>query len=280
MRLIESQTIVQAVKNLCIEANYNLKEDVTAALRMAREREKSETGREILGQLLENAEIARKDGYPLCQDTGVAVFFIEMGQEVSVTGAGLYEAVNQGVREGYEKGFLRKSMVVHPLKRVNTGDNTPAIIHMECVPGDRIKIDFMAKGGGCENMSGLTILTPAAGIAGVKEFVIKRVREAGSNPCPPIIVGVGIGGNFEKAAILSKKALLRPIGSRSTDPDVARLEEEILNDINQLGIGPQGLGGSVTALSVQIEVFPCHIASLPVAVNIECHSHRHTEVIL
>ena len=163
---------------------------------------------------------------------------------------------------------------------MNTGDNTPAIIHLEIVPGDKIKIDFMAKGGGCENMSGLTILTPAAGIAGIKEFVIKRVKEAGSNPCPPIIVGVGMGGNFEKAAILSKKALLRPIGTRSNDPDVARLEEEILDEINRLGIGPQGLGGSVTALSVQIEVFPCHIASLPVAVNIECHSHRHAEVIL
>jgi len=280
MRQIDKQTIVHAVKNLCIEANYNLKEDLTSALRMAREREKSEIGREVLGQLLENAEIARKDLYPLCQDTGVAVFFIEMGQEVSVTGGGLYDAINQGVREGYSEGFLRKSIVVHPLKRVNTGDNTPAIIHLEIVPGDKIKIDFMAKGGGCENMSGLTILTPAAGIAGIKEFVIKRVKEAGSNPCPPIIVGVGMGGNFEKAAILSKKALLRPIGTRSNDPDVARLEEEILDEINRLGIGPQGLGGSVTALSVQIEVFPCHIASLPVAVNIECHSHRHAEVIL
>jgi len=280
MRQIDKQTIVHAVKNLCIEANYNLKEDLTSALRMAREREKSEIGREILGQLLENAEIAKKDLYPLCQDTGVAVFFIEMGQEVSVIGGGLYDAINQGVRDGYSEGFLRKSIVVHPLKRVNTGDNTPAIIHLEIVPGDKIKIDFMAKGGGCENMSGLTILTPAAGIAGIKEFVIKRVKEAGSNPCPPIIVGVGMGGNFEKAAILSKKALLRPIGTRSNDPDVARLEEEILDEINRLGIGPQGLGGSVTALSVQIEVFPCHIASLPVAVNIECHSHRHAEVIL
>jgi len=280
MRLIESQTIVQAVKSLCIEANYNLKEDVTSSLRMAREREKSETGREILGQLLENAEIARKDGYPLCQDTGVAVFFIEMGQEVSISGAGLYDAINQGVREGYAEGFLRNSMVVHPLKRVNTGDNTPAIIHLESVPGDKIKIDFMAKGGGCENMSGLTILSPAAGVAGVKDFVIKSVKEAGSNPCPPIIVGIGIGGNFEKAAILAKKSLLRPIGTRNADPDVAKLEEDILDEINKLGIGPQGLGGSVTALSVQIEVFPCHIASLPVAVNIECHSHRHAEVVL
>jgi fumarate hydratase subunit alpha len=208
------------------------------------------------------------------------VFFVEWDEEVSVVGGGLYEAIDQGVREGYSEGFLRKSMVAHPLKRENTGDNTPAIIHLEIVPGDKIKIDFMAKGGGCENMSGLTILAPAAGIAGIKDFVIKRVREAGSNPCPPIIVGIGIGGNFEKAAILSKKALLRPIGTRSDDPDVAKLEEEILAEINKLGIGPQGLGGSTTALSVQIEVFPCHIASLPVAVNIECHSHRHAEVIL
>lgn len=280
MRTIETQVITKAVKQLCMESNYALKDDVAGALRKAREQEVSETGKEILRQLLENAEIARKESLPLCQDTGVAVFFVEIGQEVAISGGSLSDAVNQGVREGYGEGFLRKSMVAHPLKRVNTGDNTPAIIHSESVPGDRLKITFMAKGGGCENMSGLKILTPAEGVAGVKKFVVQRVQEAGSNPCPPIVVGVGIGGNFEKSAYLSKKALLRPVGSKNPDTDVARLEQELLDEINGLGIGPQGLGGTVTALAVHVEVFPCHITSLPVAVNIECHSHRHGEAVL
>lgn len=231
-----------------------------------------------MGQLLENVELAGKTGLPLCQDTGLAVFFVEMGSDCRVNGD-LYQAINEGVRQGYQKGYLRKS-ACHPLTRKNTGDNTPAIIHMDLVPGDRIKIKFMAKGGGSENMSRATMLTPAQGWEGIKKFVINRVAEAGPNPCPPTIVGVGIGGTFDYAPILAKKALFRPLDQKNKDPEIAAMEDELLAAVNELGIGPMGLGGKTTSLGVKIEMAPCHIASLPLAVNIQCHSARHKEVTI
>lgn len=231
-------------------------------------------------QLITNAEIARENKVPMCQDTGFAVIFVELGQEVSITGGNLYDAINAGVRKGYTDGYLRKSIVGHPLDRKNTGDNTPAVIHTSIVPGDKLKITVAPKGGGSENMSGIKMLKPAEGIEGVKKFVLEVVKAAGPNPCPPIVVGVGIGGTFEKAALLSKESLLRPLGRPSHLPEVAGLELELRDSINSLGIGPQGLGGKTTALAVHIEVFPCHIASLPVAVNINCHAARHKEAEL
>lgn len=279
MREIKAELITSTLKGMVVESAYHLGEDVIGALKAGLERETSPQGREILRQLLENARIAAQGRFPLCQDTGLAVVFAELGQEVSIAGGGLDAAIHQGIREGYGEGYLRKSMC-HPFTRKNTGDNTPAVIHVKVVPGDRLKLIFAAKGGGSENMSRVTMLRPSEGKAGIVDYVVGRVRESGANPCPPVIVGVGIGGSFEKAALIAKESLFRPLGDRSPDPELAELEDEILEKINDLGIGPGGFGGRVTALDVHIEMHPCHIASLPVAVNIECHSHRHGEKVL
>ncbi|MBM4078958.1 MAG: fumarate hydratase [Planctomycetes bacterium] len=280
MREVNATDIANAVARLCIEANCVLGEDLLAALRQAQQKEESETGREILSQLLENARLGREERVPTCQDTGVAVAFVELGQDARIVGGSLREAIDEGVRRGYKDGYLRASILGDPLARRNTGDNTPAVIHVESVPGDRLRLTLMAKGGGCENMSRLAMLTPAQGRDGVIRFVVDAVAQAGANPCPPIIVGVGLGGTFEQAALISKKALLRPVGQPSANPETAALERDLLAQINALGIGPQGLGGRITALAVHVETYPCHIASLPVAVNIECHAHRHGTVVL
>lgn len=246
----------------------------------ALESEISLTGKDILGQLLINAQIASDNQVPMCQDTGFAVIFLELGQDVRITGGDLYDAVNEGVSTGYTEGFLRKSIVAHPLRRVNTGNNTPALIHTTIVPGENLKIIVAPKGGGSENMSGIKMLKPAEGLEGIKKFVIEVVKTAGPNPCPPIVVGIGIGGTFEKAALLAKESLLRPLGSENPDPEEDALEKELLVAVNKLGIGPQGLGGKTTALAVHVKTYPCHIASLPVAVNINCHASRHKEAVL
>lgn len=280
MREIKVETIVEEVARICTEANFDLGEDVLEAFSRAVEQEESPLGRDILQQLVENARIARDERVPMCQDCGYAVVYLEVGQDAHIVGGDLYEAINAGVRKGYAEGFLRKSIVGHPLERKNTGDNTPAVIHTEIVPGDRLKIIIAPKGGGSENMSGVKMLKPAEGWKGVKDFVVSKVREAGSNPCPPIVVGVGIGGTFEKSALLAKKALLRHLGEPHPREDVAKMEQELLTAVNNLGIGPQGLGGRITALAVHVEIYPAHIASLPVAVNINCHASRHKEVIL
>jgi len=280
MRRIKTDEIVSAVRELCMKANYDLVDDVMGALEKRRGSEESPLAKEILDQIIENAKIAKDEQVPICQDTGFAVVYVELGQEVLIEGGDFQEAIQEGVRRGYTDGYLRKSIVSDPLERKNTGDNTPAVIHIDVVPGDKLKITLAPKGGGSENMSGVAMLKPADGVEGVKNFVIDRVSTAGGNPCPPIIVGVGIGGTFEKCAMLAKRALLRTLGSRNPDPKYAALEEELLERINKLGIGPQGLGGRTTALAVHIEVHPCHIASLPVAVNINCHAARHTEVTL
>ncbi|MGQ9512624.1 fumarate hydratase [Thermodesulfitimonas sp.] len=279
MRTVTAEEITAVVARLCREANVTLEEDVLRALAGAREQEESPRGRDVLGKLLTNAALARTEGIPLCQDTGVAVVFLEVGQEVRIVGD-LEAAVNEGVRRGYSEGYLRKSVVRHPLDRVNTGDNTPAVIHYRIVPGDRLRITVAPKGAGSENMSALRMLKPADGVEGVKRFVLEVVEKAGPNACPPLVVGVGIGGTMEKAALLAKEALLRPLGSRSDDPPVAALEEELLAAINRSGIGPLGLGGRMTALAVHVEVYPCHIASLPVAVNLNCHAARHRSAVL
>lgn len=279
MRSIPFETIKAKIKEACIEANYVLGEDVLEGFRRARDQEDSPIGKEILDQLIENARIAREERIPLCQDTGLAVFFVELGDRVTIEGGLLSEAINEGVREGYRDGFLRKS-ACHPLTRKNTGDNTPAIIHYDLVPGDRLKITFCAKGGGSENMSRATMLKPSDGLAGVEDFVVNRIWEAQANPCPPIIVGVGIGGTMERAALLAKKSLLRPLGEENNDSELAEVEKRLLQKINNLGIGPAGLGGRTTALAVHIIMEPCHIASLPVAVNLNCHSSRHGEILL
>ncbi len=279
MREVHVEEITKTVRDLFIDANINLGEDVLRALEQALEMEESPIGKEILKELIENARVAREEEMPICQDTGLAVVFLELGQEVHLVGGDLTEAINEGVRQGYKEGYLRKS-ACHPFTRKNTGDNTPAIIHTEIVPGDRIKIIAVPKGGGAENMSRVVMLTPAAGLEGVKEFVVQRVKESGANPCPPIVVGVGIGGTLEQAALIAKKALLRPLGSKNPDPEAAAIEEDLLERINKLGIGPQGYGGRVTALAVHVNMVPCHIASLPVAVNIQCHAHRHKEKVI
>ena len=279
MREIPISQITTAVRDLCIKANTHLGEDVLQAFAQAIDQEVSPTGKDILEKLVENARIARDEGIPICQDTGFAVVFVEIGQEVRLVGGDLKEAINQGVRQGYEKGYLRKS-VCHPFTRKNTGDNTPAVIHLDIVPGDRVKLIVAPKGGGSENMSRVTMLTPAVGIQGVKDFVVQRVKESGANPCPPTIVGVGIGGTFETTALLAKKALLRPLGSENPDPELAALEQELYEEINALGIGPQGLGGRITSLAVHVNMMESHIASLPVAVNIQCHAARHKEIDL
>ena len=271
---ISASEITEKVSPLCMDANFNLNEDVLDALRDSYEAEVSPVAKEVVAELLENAKIARECQMPICQDTGVAVVFVEIGEDVEIAGGRLCDAINEGIREGYKKGFLRKSMVKDPLNRINTGDNTPAIIHTEFTAESHLKITFMAKGGGCENMSRLAMLTPADGREGVINFVVETVKIAKANPCPPIIVGVGIGGTFDYAALLAKKSLLRPLGTKHIDPDTANLENEMLERINNLGIGAQGLGGWITAMAVHVERYPCHIASLPVAVNIECHAHR------
>lgn len=280
IRTINVSEIEKTVAKLCIESNCNLGSDVLNALEKAASDETSQIGAEILSQLIENATIAGDEEIPICQDTGFAIVFLEIGQEVLLTGGDLKEAVNKGVRTGYLNGFLRKSMVHDPLNRINTGDNTPAIIHTQIVPGVNVKITLAPKGGGSENMSGLKMLKPAEGVEGVKAFILDTVRNAGPNPCPPIVVGVGIGGSMEKAAMMSKHALTRDLGTPNPDPETDRLEQELLVDINKTGIGPQGLGGTTTALAVHIEKYPTHIASLPVAVNISCHAYRHKTVVL
>lgn len=280
MREINVNLIIQAVEDLCIDSNYYLNEDVLNALKSGYNTEESDTGREIIGSIIRNAEIARDKKIAICQDTGMTVVFVEIGQEVHVIGGSLADAINEGVRRGYRRGFLRKSVVMDPIERVNTEDNTPAVIHYGIVEGDSLKIIVAPKGFGSENMSGLKMLKPSDGIDGVKKFIVDTVDKAGPNPCPPIIVGVGIGGTLEKAAILAKKSLLRPVNIRSSIPYVKKLEEEMLQTINKLGIGPSGLGGRITALAVNIEVFPTHIAGLPVAVNINCHASRHAEIEL
>ena len=279
MREISTNQITAAIRDLCIKANTQLGEDVLAAFHKAIKLEVSPTGKDILEKLLENARIAREEEIPICQDTGFAVIFVELGQEVHLIGGDLKEAINEGVRLGYQEGYLRKS-TCHPFTRKNTGDNTPAVIHLDIVPGDRVRLILAPKGGGSENMSRVTMLTPAVGIEGVKDFVVQRVKESSANPCPPTIVGVGIGGTFETAALLAKKALLRPLGSQNPDADLALLEGELYEEINRLGIGPQGLGGRITSLAVHVDMMESHIASLPVAVNIQCHAARHKEVEL
>jgi len=281
MRNIEAQEIIRTVSYLFREATFSLPDDVLASLKQARDTEESQVGREVLDRILENAAIAADERTPLCQDTGTAVVFLELGQDAHVIGGDLYTAVNEGVRQGYNEGYLRKSIVEQPFSvRVNTRDNTPAIIHIDIVAGDRLSITVMPKGGGAENMARLVMLRPASGRQGVIDFVITAVEEAGSNPCPPVIIGVGIGGTAEKAVLLAKRSLLRNIGESNPDAEIAELEQEILHRINNLGIGPMGFGGRTTALAVHVEVFPTHIASLPVAVNLQCHSARHKEAIL
>ena len=279
IREISTNEIIKVVRDLCIDANYNLGDDVLLAFSQAIEKENSGTGRGVLKELIENARIAREEKVPICQDCGLAVVFIEIGQDVHITGGDFEEAINEGVRQGYMEGYLRKS-ACHPGSRKNTDDNTPAIIHLDIVPGDKVKITVAPKGGGSENMSRVTMLTPAEGIEGVKDFVVNRIKESGSNPCPPTIVGIGIGGTFERSAILAKKSLLRTLGQRNPDPELAKIEEEILARINKLGIGPMGYGGNTTSLDVFLEMEPCHIASLPVAVNVQCHAARHKEGVI
>lgn len=279
MRELNVQLITEKVRELCMEANTDLGEDVLQVFDRAMEKEDSPLGVEILKELKENARIAREEKVPICQDTGFAVVFVELGQDVHLVGGNLNEAIHEGVRQGYQDGYLRKSLC-HPFTRKNTGDNTPAIIHTEIVPGEKVKMTVAPKGGGSENMSRVVMLTPSDGIEGIRRYVVQRVRESGSNPCPPTIVGVGIGGTFEQAALLAKKSLLRTLGSKNPDPDLDKLESEMLKEINQLGIGPQGLGGRTTSLAVHILMMPCHIASFPLAVNIQCHAQRHKEAVI
>jgi fumarate hydratase subunit alpha len=280
MRDIHVSAITDAVKKLCMEANVSLEPDVLRAFDRALGTERSPAGKQVLQILKDNAELARTRRIPYCQDTGMVVCFVELGQDVHVTGGGLEDAINEGVRQGYTEGYLRASIVRSPFDRVNTGDNTPAVVHVDVHPGATLKIMIMAKGGGCENRSKYTMLTPAAGLPAVKDFIVECVKTAGPDACPPLILGVGIGGTFEKAAVLSKKALFRELGSPNLDPRLDTLERELLDRANRLGIGPQGYGGDTTSLGIHILSYPCHITSLPVAVTIECHAHRHKEATL
>ncbi len=280
MRELDVSVIRDAVARLCVEANTRLPEDVRAAIRDFQTREDWAIARGVLDQIVENYQIAHRENVPICQDTGMACVFLEVGQEVHFVGGGLYDAVNEGVRRGYTEGYLRKSVVRDPIRRGNTGDNTPAMIHTDIVPGDRVTITVAPKGFGSENMSAVKMLKPSDGLDGVKQFILDTVEKAGSNPCPPMVVGVGIGGTFEKAAYLAKKALIRPMDIRNPDPYYAELETELLDRINALGIGPQGFGGMTTALGLNIEVLPTHIAGLPCAVNIGCHATRHATEVL
>lgn len=280
MREVHIKKIEEVVEKLCIESNYNLSKDVFDALNKAKEEETWTLAGDILDKIIVNAEISKNESMPICQDTGMACIFLEVGQDVHIVGGNLEDAINEGVRRGYDKGYLRKSVVKDPIDRVNTKDNTPAIIHYEIVPGDKLKITVAPKGFGSENMSQIKMLKPSDGLKGVKNFIIKVVKDAGPNPCPPMIVGVGIGGTFEKAAYLSKKALIRSINSKNENKFYADLEEELLLEFNRLGIGPQGFGGKTTAIGLNIETYPTHIAGLPVAVNISCHATRHKEEII
>lgn len=280
MKDIDIKTIIETVERLCMEANYFLGDDITEGLKKGLKSEESETGRQILQCIIQNARLAGEEKIAICQDTGMAVLFVEIGQEVHISGGCLTDAINEGVRRGYKHGYLRQSVVIDPLDRKNTGDNTPAVIHYDIVPGDELKITVAPKGFGSENMSALKMLKPSDGVEGVKAFILNTVDKAGPNPCPPVIVGVGLGGTMEKAAFLAKKALLRPINLGSSHEHIRELEKEVLAGINRLGIGPMGLGGRTTALAVNIEVFPTHIAGLPVAVNIGCHVTRHAQAIL
>ena len=275
MRIIHTEEIISNIRQMCIEANHMLTPDMQKALECAVTDEKSPIGQKVLGQLQDNLQIAQEDTIPICQDTGMAVVFLEIGQDVHFEGGSLTDAINEGVRQGYVEGYLRKSVVKDPLIRENTKDNTPAVIHYDLVPGDKVKITVAPKGFGSENMSRIFMLKPADGIEGVKNAILTAVKDAGPNACPPMVVGVGIGGTFEKCALLAKKALTRPVNERSFIPYVKELEEEMLTTINRLGIGPGGLGGSTTALAVNIDTYPTHIAGLPVAVNICCHVNRH-----
>jgi len=277
MRTINVSEITSAVKKLCMDANFYLEEDVIEALKKGIEKEESPLGKAILQELLENAEIAKDEQVPMCQDTGFAVVFVDIGQDVHFEGGSIKDAINEGVRQGYSEGYLRKS-ICDPFTRANTKDNTPAIIHYEIVPGDKIKITIAPKGGGSENMSRVMMLKPADGKEGIMNYVVQRCKEAGGNPCPPVVVGVGIGGTFETAALLAKKALLRPLGSKNPDAELAEMEEQLLKRINAIGSGPMGLGGRIYTLGVHIIKHPCHIASLPLAVNINCHAHRHKSI--
>jgi fumarate hydratase subunit alpha len=280
VRDIHVSAIADAVKKLCMEANWDLEHDVLRAFDRALKTERSPAGRQVLQILKDNAEMAKTRRIPYCQDTGFVVCFVELGQDIHVTGGSLTDAINEGVRRGYGEGYLRASIVRSPFDRVNTGDNTPAVIHLDVVPGAMLKLMVMAKGGGCENRSKYRMLTPAEGVEGVKEWIIECVRTAGPDACPPLILGVGVGGTFEKAALLSKQALFRELGSPNPDPTLEALEKELLERANRLGIGPQGYGGDTTALGIHILAYPCHITSLPVAVTIECHAHRHKEIML
>ena len=281
MRNITTQEITNAVKQLCLEVSYDLPKDVEKALRNALTKEESSFGQYSLEQIISNCELARSNKQAMCQDTGIAVVYIEIGQEVHIEGGDLKDAINDGVRQGYEAGYLRNSVVIDPVfSRENTGDNTPAVMHMDIVPGEHIRIMVVPKGAGSENMGALKMLKPTAGVEGVKQFIIETVKNAGGNPCPPIIVGVGVGGTMEKATMLAKKALTREVGIPNPNYFYDKLERELLEDINKIGIGPQGLGGRVTALAVHVEHYPTHIATLPVAVNLNCHAARHKEIIL
>jgi len=279
MREIHIEEIRDSIAQICIDAAYNLSDDVLMAFDRAIETETAPAAKEIIELLKENARIAREDHIPLCQDTGIAIFYVEIGQDLRIKNGFIVDAINEGVRKGYKEGYLRKS-VVDPITRKNTGDNTPAIIYTELVPGDRLKISFMPKGAGSENMSVIRMLRPTEGVEGIKNFVLECVQKAGANPCPPVVIGVGIGGDFEKAAVIAKKALLRPVGSPNPRLELASFEEMLLKAVNRTGIGPEGLGGKVTAMAVHVESFPCHIASLPVAVNINCHAARHKTIVL
>ncbi|TJX14798.1 fumarate hydratase [Tissierella creatinini] len=280
MRIIDANNITEEIKRMVIEANYFLPEDVMKALENARKNDDWKLSQDILDKIIENARIADTEQVPMCQDTGMVVVFLKIGQEVIIKNGYIGDAINEGIRRGYEEGYLRKSVVGDPIKRLNTNDNTPAVINYEIVPGDKLNIMVAVKGFGSENMSRLKMLKPSDGLEGVKDFILETVELAGSNPCPPIVVGVGIGGTFEKVTLLSKKALLRDLDSYNEDPFYADLEREMLERVNNLGIGPQGFGGRTTALKVNIEYFPTHIAGLPVAVNINCHATRHKEVTL
>jgi len=280
MREVKTETITEEVRKIVITSSYDLGEDVIGALEKAKKVEESAVGKAILDQITENANIAKTEHSPMCQDTGLAVLFVEIGQEVHVAGGSINDAINEGVRQGYDQGYLRKSVLADPIERKNTGDNTPAVIHYDIVPGDKINITMAPKGGGSENMSEVRMMKPSDGLQGVKDFVIERVKKSGGNPCPPVIVGVGIGGTFEKCAMLAKKSLMRNVGDRHPNKFYADLELELLEMVNKTGVGPQGLGGTTTALDVHIEVFPCHIASLPVSVNTQCHAARHKSVII
>lgn len=280
-KTLDYTRIVQAVKELCISSNYYMSDEIMVSLAQSIEKEESSLGKEILDQLIQNNLLAASKHVPICQDTGVAVVFVELGQDLSIAGGNLQDAIQEGVRQGYKEGFLRMSMVSDLLfERKNTSDNTPAIIHSEIVPGQSLKITLAPKGAGSENMSRLRMMVPSDGIEGLKSFVLETIRLASGNPCPPLIVGIGVGGNFEQCALLSKKALMRPLGSKNPEERLTQLEQELLEEINQLGIGPMGLGGRITALAVHIETMPCHIASLPVAINLQCHAARHKTVVL